>query len=86
MDTTKTLTSQSDIGMTYYPDFTMNVEIVVAGGKNLMESGNKMEIDVLADIIEKKVNYHLRPSTHMNDLFDVSFLSSFCENYCFLQS
>ncbi|XP_048774197.1 von Willebrand factor A domain-containing protein 5A-like isoform X3 [Ostrea edulis] len=55
LDTTKTLTSQSDIGMTYYPDFTMNVEIVVAGGKNLMESGNKMEIDVLADIIEKKI-------------------------------
>jgi hypothetical protein len=57
LDTTKILVSQWDMGMKYYSDFIMNLNAVVAGGQNLMESGNKMELDVLADVIEEKVNF-----------------------------
>jgi hypothetical protein len=57
LDTTKILVSQWDMGMNYYSDFIMNLNAVVAGGQNLMESGNKMELDVLADVIEEKVNF-----------------------------
>jgi hypothetical protein len=45
----------SEVETLYYSDFTMNMEAIVAGGKNLMLSENKMEFDVLADVIENKV-------------------------------
>ncbi|XP_048773306.2 von Willebrand factor A domain-containing protein 5A-like isoform X2 [Ostrea edulis] len=46
----------SEVETLYYSDFTMTLETVVAGGKNLMLSENKMEFDVLADIIENKMS------------------------------
>jgi hypothetical protein len=64
-DAAKTLVYQSDIGMKYYSDLTMNLKATVAGGKNLMESDNKMELDVLTDTIEQKVHNHFRLSIHM---------------------
>ncbi|XP_061170035.1 von Willebrand factor A domain-containing protein 5A-like [Saccostrea echinata] len=38
----------------YYPDFVMNLEAVIIGGKKLMVSGNKMEFDVFADKMKNK--------------------------------
>jgi hypothetical protein len=48
----------SEVETLYYSNFTMNMEAFVAGGKNLMLSENKMEFDVLADVIENNVCTH----------------------------
>ncbi|XP_061170037.1 von Willebrand factor A domain-containing protein 5A-like [Saccostrea echinata] len=54
-NTTMIKTAESDVGMTYCSNFTMTMEAVVDGGKNLIVSGNKMEFDVVADTIENKM-------------------------------
>ncbi|XP_048773309.1 von Willebrand factor A domain-containing protein 5A-like isoform X2 [Ostrea edulis] len=46
----------SEVETLYYSDFTMTLETIVAGGKNLMLSENKMEFDILADIIENNMS------------------------------
>ncbi|XP_061170036.1 von Willebrand factor A domain-containing protein 5A-like [Saccostrea echinata] len=54
-NTAKIFTSECDIGMTYCSDFTMNLEAVVDGGENLLDSENKIEFDVVADTLENKM-------------------------------
>ncbi|XP_062620571.1 von Willebrand factor A domain-containing protein 5A-like isoform X1 [Saccostrea cucullata] len=54
----------------YYPDFAMDLEAVIFGGKKLMVSENKMEFDVFAD----KIKYKVALSTHLKGGSDFSIL------------
>ncbi|XP_062620575.1 von Willebrand factor A domain-containing protein 5A-like isoform X2 [Saccostrea cucullata] len=56
-DTTMTTckTTESDNGIIYCSDFTLNLDAVVDGGKSLIVSENKMEFDVVADKIVNKM-------------------------------
>ena len=46
----------SDVGMLYCSDFTIHLTLKVAGGKNLMTSEDKMELEIQADIIGSMVH------------------------------
>lgn len=46
----------SDVGMLYCSDFTIHLTLKVAGGKNLIISEDKMELEILEDIIGSMVH------------------------------